>query len=183
MTSKLEKIRVERGISQSRLEIMSGVKQQQISLIERGRPINSIEQAKKLAKALNCKPGDLLDIDVPASNLETSDLKNIHKYFEATTNLTGTPLRRVADLLNLDVSELKDFRDESTILDDDDGLLLSFVALLPFVSKKISSFVRERKVVTASNDKEKEVLEAFRGLTPEEQERFIHLIKATPLIK
>lgn len=183
MVSKLEKIRVDRGISQNKLALLSGVTQQQISLIERGKPINSLEQAKKLAKALGCDLSDIVDINHPINSLNKADLQNIHKYFEATTELTGIPLRRIADLLNIDTSELKDYKDESTTLSIDDGLLLTFVALLPFVSQKISKFLQNQQSAAPFNAKEKEVLEAFRGLTEEEQERFIHLIKATPLIK
>lgn len=183
MTSKLEKIRVSRGLSQRRLEMLSGIKQQQISLIEKGKPIMNLNQAQRLAKALNCRPSELIDIDSGYDKLTESDLRNIHKFLQATFDLTGTNIRKAANLLNIDASELKDFEEETADLSVDDGLLLAFVSMFPFIAQKISTSIRQQNNLTTSDPREKEVLEAFRALSDAEKERFIHLIKATPLLK
>ncbi len=184
MTSKLEKIRVSRGLSQKRLEDLSGVKQQQISLIEKGKPIINLNQARRLAKALGCHPSELIDIDTGYDRLTEIDLRDIHKYLQATFDLTGINLRKSANLLNVDVAKLKDFKEGVLDLTVEDGLLLAFVSMLPLVARKISdSLSINNKILSVDDDREQEVLEVFRTLSDEEKERFVHLIKATPLLK
>ena len=180
MTSKLEKIRVSRGLSQRRLEGLSGIKQQQISLMEKGLVTINFTQARRLAKALDCQPSDVVDIDAGYNKLSKEELQNVHKYLQATFDLTDISL---ANLLNMDVSELKDFGNDSTDLTVDNGLLLAFVALLPLVAQKISATLNSSQSISTDDTREKEVIEAFRALTEDEKERFIHLIKATPLLK
>lgn len=183
MTSKLEKIRVSRGLSQRRLEGLSGIKQQQISLMEKGLVTINFTQARRLAKALDCQPSDVVDIDAGYNKLSKEELQNVHKYLQATFDLTDISLKKTANLLNMDVSELKDFGNDSTDLTVDNGLLLAFVALLPLVAQKISATLNSSQSISTDDTREKEVIEAFRALTEDEKERFIHLIKATPLLK
>ena len=61
MASKLEKIRISRGLSQRKLEQLSGVSQQTISRIEKGVPLIKSNTALKLAKVLECKLSDIMD--------------------------------------------------------------------------------------------------------------------------
>lgn len=75
MTTKLEKIRLSRGLSQNRLSELSGVHQQTISLIEKGKPIQSLRQVQKLASALNCNPSDLIEVDSGYDKMTAQELK------------------------------------------------------------------------------------------------------------
>ena len=100
MTSKLEKIRVSRGLSQRRLEGLSGIKQQQISLMEKGLVTINFTQARRLAKALDCQPSDVVDIDAGYNKLSKEELQNVHKYLQATFDLTDISLKKTANLLN-----------------------------------------------------------------------------------
>lgn len=182
MTTKLEKIRISKGLSQNRLAELSGVHQQTISLIEKGKPIQNLRQAKKLAKALNCNPSDLVEIDSAYDQMTAQDLKNIHKFLQATFEFVGADVRATARMLGISDTELKDFQAQSEDLSVNDGLMLAFFSLLPLVAKNIFSSLEINAACAPNNDEEAEVLNAFRALTPEERERFIHLIKATPLL-
>jgi transcriptional regulator with XRE-family HTH domain len=66
MNQNLEHIRRKRGISQSELARMSGVRQGSISRIERGRRGMSLATAAKLARAVDATIDDL------AANLDDS---------------------------------------------------------------------------------------------------------------
>lgn len=85
-------------------------------------------------------------------------------------------------MLGISEAELKDFKSETEDLSVNDGLMLAFFSLLPVVAKNIFSTLKINETTTPNNNEEAEVLSAFRALTPEERERFIHLIKATPLL-
>lgn len=183
MASNLEKIRIEKGLSQNRLAELSGVHQQTISRIEKGGTLQNLRQATKLAKALGCDPSDLIKIDSKYDKMVEAELKNIHKFLEATFELSGNNLRQSANLLNMSSDELKDFQDNATDLTTAEGLQLAFVCLFPFIARTISANIRQGQSQKAGNPKEQEVLEAFRSLSPENQERFINLIKATPLLR
>lgn len=183
MTTKLEKIRLSRGLSQNRLSELSGVHQQTISLIEKGKPIQNLRQVQKLANALNCNPSDLVEVDRGYDQMTAQDLKNIHKFLQATFEFVGADVRTTARMLGISDAELKDFQAESENLSVNDGLMLAFFSLLPVVAKNIFSSLEINAAAVPNNDEEAEVLSAFRALTPEERERFIHLIKATPLLR
>jgi transcriptional regulator with XRE-family HTH domain len=66
METKREKIRRKRGISQSELARMSGIRQGSISRIERGRRGMSLTTAAKLARAVD------VTVDALAANLDDS---------------------------------------------------------------------------------------------------------------
>lgn len=182
MTTKLEKIRLSKGLSQNRLAELSGVHQQTISLIEKGKPIQSLRQVRKLASALNCNPSDLIEVDSGYDQMTAQELKNIHKFLQATFEFVGSDVRTTARMLGISDAELKDFKSEAENLSVNDGLMLAFFSLLPVVAKNVFSSLEINSANTPSNSEEIEVLNAFRALTPEERERFIHLIKATPLL-
>ena len=182
MTTKLEKIRLSRGLSQNRLSELSGVHQQTISLIEKGKPIQSLRQVQKLANALNCNPSDLIEVDSGYDKMTAQELKNIHKFLQATFEFVGADVRTTARMLGISETELKDFKSETENLSVNDGLMLVFFSLVPVVAKNIFSTLKINEATTPNNNEEAEVLSAFRALTPEERERFIHLIKATPLL-
>lgn len=182
MKTKLEKIRLSKGLSQNRLAELSGVHQQTISLIEKGKPIQNLRQAQKLANALNCNPSDLIEVDSGYDKMTAQDLKNIHKFLQATFEFVGADIRSSARMLGISDAELKDFQLETEDLSVNDGLMLAFFSLLPVVAKNVFSSLKVNALNTPNNDEEAEVLRAFRALTPEERERFIHLIKATPLL-
>lgn len=182
MTTKLEKIRLSKGLSQNRLAELSGVHQQTISLIEKGKPIQNLRQVRKLASALNCNPSDLVEVDKGYDQMTAQELKNIHKFLQATFEFVGSDVRTTARMLGISDAELKDFQSETEDLSVNDGLMLAFFSLLPVVAKNVFSSLDINASNVPDNNEEAEVLNAFRALTPEERERFIHLIKATPLL-
>ena len=96
MTTKLEKIRLSKGLSQNRLAELSGVHQQTISLIEKGKPIQSLRQVRKLASALNCNPSDLIEVDSGYDQMTAQELKNIHKFLQATFEFVGSAVSTTA---------------------------------------------------------------------------------------
>jgi len=58
--SKLKEIRTAAGLTQDKLAEITGISQANICRIENGINIPTIETAKKLAVALNCKIDDLI---------------------------------------------------------------------------------------------------------------------------
>lgn len=56
--SKIKLQRIIRGLSQSRLTIVTGIPQWRISLIERG-VVPTCEEAARIAAALGCRPEDV----------------------------------------------------------------------------------------------------------------------------
>ena len=63
MKIHLQKIRWEKNYSIEKLAKMSGVSSAQISRIENGLSMPTIETLCKLAKALKCEANDLYDYD------------------------------------------------------------------------------------------------------------------------
>ena len=182
MQTKLEKIRTSRGLSQRRLGELSGVYQQTISLIERGKPIQNLRQAEKLAKALNCKVSEIISVDSNYDKMSAENLKDIHKFLQAGFEFSGTDLRKIANILGVTEANLKDFQNKSEDLSVNDGLMLVFFSLFPIVARKMYSSLDINALSIPENTEEAEVLSAFRALTPDERQRFIHLIKAMPLL-
>lgn len=182
MVSKLEKIRLERGFSQRRLEELSGVHQQTISRIEKGMPLTKLPTADKLAKALGCLASDIIDIDSGYNKL-TADLKNLNVYLKATRTLVDLNTRNAARLFDLTEDEYLSFEASDSNIDKEEALTMAYVILSDFINKKISSMLKLPVPSAELSEKENIALEELRALSPEEQDRFIHLIKATPLLK
>ena len=65
----LQKLRKKRHITQQELSVSSGVRQQVISKIERGKTISpGVDVMHRLAKALRCTVDDLIEEDDDATN-------------------------------------------------------------------------------------------------------------------
>lgn len=183
MTSKLTQIRTSRGISQRRLEQLSGVHQQTISRIEQGYPLNKLSTAQKLAKALNCEPSDLIDVDSGFDSLLGENIKNINNYIKATRELLDLTPRRAANILNMEEKEYLDCENPSNPIPLEDALIICSVLYAEFTRLKLSTMLKANSQPSNISDNEKRVLLELRRLSPEDQEKFINLIIATPLLK
>ena len=62
----IRKLRLERGIAQEELAAMAEVERSHMGKIERGTHMPNLVLILKLAKALQCRPGRLLDATVAA---------------------------------------------------------------------------------------------------------------------
>ncbi len=60
--TQLRKARLAAGMLQVELASTAGISPSRLNTIERGWGLPTLPTAKKLAKALNCKVGDLFDI-------------------------------------------------------------------------------------------------------------------------
>ena len=184
MVTKLEKMRLARGLSQRRLEELSGVHQQTISRIEKGTALlDKLTTARKLAKVLDCSPSDLIDIDAKFDTLSSEELGTFGAYLKATRELLGLNVRQAARLVGLEDSDILARESEDDTAKKDEILTIAAILYTDFINKKMSAALRVQPEPEVRNRKEGEVLDVFNSLSPEEQERFIHLIKATPLLK
>lgn len=183
MVSKLAKIRTSRGISQRRLEELSGVHQQTISRIEKGSPLNRLSTAQKLAKALDCEPSELIDVDSGFDKLLGDSIKNINNYIKATRELLDLTPRRASVLLNMEEKEYLDCENPNNPMPLEDALIICSVLFAEFTRVKLSTILHANSLPSGVSENEKRVLKELRSLTPEDQEKFINLIIATPLLK
>lgn len=183
MVSKLEKKRLDRGLSQRRLEELSGVHQQTISRIEKGMPLTKLTTANKLAKALDCLVSEIIDVDSGYDKLAAANMKNFNVYLEATRTLADLTPRAAAKLFDMTDDEYMSFEAPDAEMTKDELLTMSYLILSDFINKKLSSLLKLPTPSSDLSEKESLALEELRALSPEEQDRFIHLIKATPLLK
>lgn len=183
MTSKLEKIRVSRGMSQRRLGNLTGVHQQTISRIESGGVLDKLSVAKKLAKALNCEPSDLIDVNPGFDILENENIKNLHNYIKATRELLDLNPRAASNLLNMEEKEYLDCESPNSELMLDEALTIAFIMLSDYIGRELSTSLKVKSSPVDVSDNEARALQELRALSPEDQEKFINLIKATPLIR
>lgn len=183
MTSKLEKIRVARGLSQRKLEDLSGVSQQTISRIEKGTPLLKANTAAKLANVLDCKVSDIMDgVDEGIDNLSTNDLKNIHTFIRALRNLLKLNPRKVASMLNMEEKEYLQYENETSDLSVDDGLGIISILIFMYNATKISHTLKAKEFPQDSSDEERRVLEAMRALQPDKREGILLYLKAANLL-
>lgn len=184
MTSNLEKIRVSKGLSQSKLEELSGVHQQTISRIENGRPLTKLTTAQALAQALGCKVSDLMDIDPGADTLWQKSSLHSAVFLKAIREYAGITPRKMAVFLNITEKEYLDLEKKKELSKDVSLSLLS-VILFSFLSSEISNTLSDKEKETGLelSDKETQIIELYRNLDEENQERLLNLIKAVPLIK
>lgn len=183
MTSKLTKIRLARGISQRQLEQMTGIHQQTISRIEKGQPLNKLSIAQKLAKALDCEPSDLIDIDAGFNVLKDQNIKNLNNYIKATRELLDLTPRRAANLLNMEEKEYLDCENAVNPLTLDEALTIAAILFQDYARIKLSTEIKVNTAPLDMSANEEKALQELRTLSLEDQEKFINLIKATPLIK
>ncbi len=183
MTSKLEKMRVSRGMSQRRLEQLTGVHQQTISRIEKGGVLDKLSIAQKFAKALNCEPSDLIDVDARFSFLENENIKGLNNYIKATRELLDLNPRSASNLLNMEEKEYLDCENPNNSLTLEEALTIAFILLSDYASGKLSTSLKVKSSPVDVSDNEAKALQELRALSLEDQEKFINLIKATPLIR
>ncbi len=60
---RLKYIRIKKDISPSKLSTIAGLHSGAISYYEEGRSFPGLPNIKKICKALECKPNDLIDVD------------------------------------------------------------------------------------------------------------------------
>ena len=184
MTTKLEKIRVSRGLSQRKLEQLSGVSQQTISRIEKGVPLWKVNTASKLAKVLECKVSDIMDdVDDGLNELSTNKLKNIHIFIKALRNTLNLNPRSIASMLDMSEKEYLDYEDETSELSVDEGLSIISVIIFCYNATKISHNLKAKTYPANSTDEERQVLEAMRAIDPEQREKILHYFQAANLLK
>lgn len=183
MVSKLEKIRTSRGISQRKLEQLSGVSQQTISRIEKGTPLIKSNTAAKLAKVLDCKVSDIMDnVDEGIDNLSTNKLKNINLFIKALRNTLDINSRRMASMLNMTEKEYLEYEASSSQVSVDEGLDIISVIIFCYQATKISNNLKSKKIPADTTDEERRLLEAMRAVPPEQRERILHYFQAANLL-
>lgn len=183
MTSKLEKIRVSRGMSQRHLEKLTGVHQQTISRIENGGVLDKLSIAQKLAKALDCEPSDLIDVSAGFGFLGNENIKSLNNYIKATRELLDLNPRAASNLLRMDEKEYLDCESPNNSLTLEEALTIAFVLLSDYSCRKLSTSLKVKSSPVDITDNETKALQELRALSAEDQEKFINLIKATPLIR
>jgi len=184
MVSKLEKIRTSRGLSQRKLEQLSGVSQQTISRIEKGVPLYKANTAAKLAKVLDCKVSDIMDsVDEGVDNLSTNKLKNIHLFIKALRNTLDINPRRMASMLDMTEKEYLEYESDSADITIEEGLSIISVIIFCYNATKISHNLKANNFPESTSDEEKRVLEAMRAVSPEQREKILHFFQAANLLK
>lgn len=183
MTSKLTEMRLSRGMSQRKLEQLSGIHQQTISRIEKGMPLNKLSTAQKLAKALKCEPSDLIDIGAGFDVLDDQSVKNINNYIKVTRELLDLTPRRAANILNMEEKEYLDCENPDNPTPLDDALIICSALFAEFARIKLSTMLNVNSAPEDISDNEAKALQELRALSVEDQDKFINLIRATPLIK
>ncbi len=184
MSSKLEKIRKQKGISQRRLEELSGVAQQRISQIECGKArLNTVDVAQKLAVALNCNVSDLIDVDKRIDSVLGLDEGNLHNYLRATRELLGLNVRRVASLLNMGESEYSDYERVENTPSLEEARQIAAVMFFSWQAGNISANLKYMAQPVDMSDNEKKLLKVMRSLAPEDQDRVLNVIAAMRLIE
>lgn len=184
MASKLEKIRISRGLSQRKLEQLSGVSQQTISRIEKGVPLIKSNTALKLAKVLDCKLSDIMDnVDEGIDNLSTNKLKNINLFIKALRNTLDINSRRMASMLDMTEKEYLEYENESAEVSVEEGLDIISVIIFCYQATKISHNLKSKSFPSDTSDEEKRVLEAMLAIPPEQREKILHYFQAANLLK
>ena len=181
--SNLEKIRTSKGISQRKLETLSGIHQQTISRYEQGVPLTKIETAKKLAKALGCKVSDIIDVDKSFDNMSVDNLKNVHNYLKATREMLDLNPRRVASFLGMSEKEYLDYENPAQTVDKDEALSMAAVMMFCYAADRISTDLKRKSAPADVSEIEADILNTIRSLSLEDQERAANLIKALRLTK
>lgn len=183
MISKLQQIREKKGISQRKLEQLSGVHQQTISRIEKGTPLTKLSTIKKLADALGCKQSDIADLEDEFNKLSEHDFKNVHNYLKATRELLNINPRRLANFLEITEREYLDYEDKNNDVSVDEAMSISTIMMFCWASSKIADDLKAKAHPADLSEIEVKALKALRALSPEDQERFISLIGASSLLK
>lgn len=184
MTSKLEKIRLSRGLSQRKLEDLSGVSQQTISRIEKGVPLYKANTAAKLARVLNCKVSDIMDsVDEGIDNLSTADLKNIHTFIRALRTLLKLNPRKCASMLNMEEREYLEYENDTVNISLEEGLQVISILIFMYNAANIGNALKAKQIPQDVNDEERRVLKAMRAVEPAQREKIINYFQAAQLLK
>lgn len=132
---------------------------------------------------MNCEPSDLIDVNAGFDILENENIKNLHNYIKATRELLDLNPRAASNLLNMEEKEYLDCESPNSELMLDEALTIAFIMLSDYIGRELSTSLKVKSSPVDVSDNEARALQELRALSPEDQEKFINLIKATPLIR
>lgn len=177
MKSNLKEMREFRGVSQNDLFRKTGLSQQYISLLEKGKTEMTIEKAITISKALNCKVSELFnDLDAGMDKLSTFT-SNPGQVLKSVREMAGVSTDKVAFLLGMNELDYKAFEriEEDTPEDKEKILRLMFVVLSAYTSSKIFEGINLSEQDKSDEDK---LLQTYRSLNSVEKARLVNIVDA-----